>query len=154
MKHQRRFRTNFVKRVLAMMIDALPLLLLATFICKEFFRISPYPDSDLTTPLAERLAELQALGIVSLAVMLAWATIGTLAEAMPGQATFGKRLLGLRVCDLNGTPLGFPRTFIRNFSKLLSAIPLGIGFFTAMFSFNSRAWHDFLAKAVVVEVRK
>lgn len=154
MKHQRRFRTNLVKRTLAMMLDALPLLLLAMFVCQEFFRISPYPDTDPTTPLVERVAELKALGIMTLAVLLTWCTIGTLTEAMPARATFGKRLLGLRVCDLNGAPLSFPRTFIRNFSKFLSVVPLGLGFFAALFSFNSRAWHDFLAKAVVVEVRK
>ena len=77
----------------------------------------------------------------------------TLAEASPMRATFGKRLFGLRVCGLTGGPLTFSQTVIRNFSKLVSLLPCGLGFLWAILSHNNRAWHDLFAKAVVIEER-
>jgi uncharacterized RDD family membrane protein YckC len=153
MKRQRHFKTNLFKRTFAMLIDYVPILLVAVFIGKEFFDKSPFPASDSTIPLAERMESLQAFAVTMLAVNLIWFTYGTLAEASSARATFGKRLFGLSVCDLTGGRLSFSQTLIRNFSKILSLLPFGLGFLSPIFAFNNRAWHDMLAKAVVVENR-
>jgi uncharacterized RDD family membrane protein YckC len=153
MKRQRHFHTNNFKRTVAMLIDFMPLKLVALFICKEFYNITPFPSFDPTIPAAERLVTWQACGIMTLAVLLVWFTYGTLAEASSLRGTFGKRLLRLHVCNLTGGRLTFGQTFVRNFGKLLSLLPGGLGFVTIIFTFNNRAWHDLLAKAVVIEDR-
>lgn len=135
------------------MIDYLPLQLVAVIVCKEFYNITPFPTNDPTIPMVDQLATMQAFGIMMLVVLSVWLTYGTLAEASPMRATFGKRLFGLHVCDLLGAPLSFSRTLVRNLAKILSILPFGIGFISSIFTFNNRAWHDFLAKAIVVENR-
>jgi uncharacterized RDD family membrane protein YckC len=53
----------------------------------------------------------------------------SLAEASPWQATLGKRLLGLRVTDMNGKRLSLPHAFLRNFLKLIPWIFVHIALF-------------------------
>lgn len=155
MKNQRlrHFRTSLIKRVLAMLIDVLPLNLAALFIGQEFFNISPFVENDPTLSRAALLAAMQGLIVMTGVVLLVWLCYGTLAEASPMRATFGKRLFGLRVCSLTGAPLTFSQTFVRNFSKIVSLLPCGLGFLWAVLSHNNRAWHDIFAKAVVIEER-
>ena len=47
--------------------------------------------------------------------------------------------MGIFVCDANGNRLGTGRTTISYFGKILSAIPLGIGFLMATFTSDKRA---------------
>lgn len=153
MQRSRHFHTNPFKRVLAFLIDFLPIQLAAVFICKEFYNITPFPEFDPTVPLAEQAASLHAFGVMMAAVLSLWILYGILAEASPMRATFGKRLLRLYVCNLLGAPLSFSKTLLRNFAKILSLVPFGFGFLWSIFAFNNRTWHDFLAKAIVVENR-
>ena len=152
-QRQRHFRTSLIKRALAVLIDVLPLQLAALFICQEFFNLSPFVETDPTLSGAAHLAALHGLIVMTGIVLLVWLCYGTLAEASPMRATFGKRLFGLRVCGLTGGPLTFSQTVIRNFSKLVSLLPCGLGFLWAILSHNNRAWHDLFAKAVVIEER-
>lgn len=67
-------------------------------------------------------------------------------------ATPGKMLVAARIVDertlgqpSNGQLIG------RYFAYLLSAIPLGLGFFWIAFDRRKQGWHDKLAKTVVIE---
>ncbi|HUN69643.1 MAG TPA: RDD family protein, partial [Burkholderiales bacterium] len=51
-------------------------------------------------------------------VGLSWAYFA-ISESSSWQGTLGKRLLGLRVTDLNGARIGFGRANVRHLSKLL-----------------------------------
>ncbi len=73
-----------------------------------------------------------------------------LLESSARQATFGKQLLGLQVTDLDGARVSFVRALMRNLGKILSAIPLYIGFILAAFTGRKQALHDILAKCLVV----
>jgi uncharacterized RDD family membrane protein YckC len=65
--------------------------------------------------------------------------------------TLGKAAVHIRVQRVNGEPLGVPRSAVRWFGYLLSAIPLFLGFLWALLPAR-RAWHDYLAGTVVVRV--
>ena len=63
----------------------------------------------------------------------------------------GQRAGALRVADLRtGQPIGGWRIFWRQLAKIVSAIPLGLGFFWMLWDPRRQAWHDKIAATVVV----
>ena len=73
-----------------------------------------------------------------------------LMEASSTQSTLGKLAMGIFVCDANGNRLTIGRAALRYFSKILSALILGIGFLMAAFTENKQALHDKIAKCYVM----
>ncbi len=65
------------------------------------------------------------------------------------QATFGKRLLRLRVTDLDGEPISFARASVRHFAKLASSIPFMAGFLAVAFTPRKQGLHDMIAGCLV-----
>jgi uncharacterized RDD family membrane protein YckC/Tfp pilus assembly protein PilE len=70
-------------------------------------------------------------------------------ECSASQATLGKMALGLVVTDLEGRRLGLGRASGRYFAKILSGIPLNLGYLLAAFTRRKQALHDFVAGTVV-----
>lgn len=70
-----------------------------------------------------------AQGWIVFSVVLPTWLYFSLAEASPWQATLGKRLLGLRVTDLNSKRLSLPHALLRNFLKLIPWYFVHIGLF-------------------------
>lgn len=85
-------------------------------------------------------------------VILFWLYFA-LMESGPKQATWGKRICGLRVSGADGKRLSFARASGRAFAKFLSYITLYIGFMMAGWTKKKQALHDFLAETVVVKNR-
>ena len=71
-------------------------------------------------------------------------------ESSDFQATFGKRILRLKVADLRGEPLGFGRALGRMAARVASILTLGVGFGMAAFTDRRQALHDKIAGTVVV----
>ena len=72
-------------------------------------------------------------------------------EAKKGY-TFGKKFIGIHVAkDSTGDLLTMPQSLGRFFGKILSAIPLGIGFLMAGFTKKKQGLHDMLVGAVVLK---
>jgi uncharacterized RDD family membrane protein YckC len=71
-------------------------------------------------------------------------------ESSRWQATPGKRLLGLRVTDLNGYRISFSRAIRRNVSKFLSGLVLYVGYIMVGLTEKKQGLHDKLAGTVVV----
>lgn len=71
-------------------------------------------------------------------------------ESSARQATFGKSIVGIHVTDLNGDRVSFIRAFLRNLAKIISAIPLGIGYLLAAFTGRKQALHDMITNTLVV----
>lgn len=82
---------------------------------------------------------------------LTWWLYFSLSESSSWQATFGKRLLGLQVTDLEGNRINFYRATLRHFSKLLSAGTMFVGFLMAAFSSRKQALHDMVAGTLVLQ---
>ncbi len=67
--------------------------------------------------------------------------------------TIGKRAVGIRVIDFErGGPIGFGKAVGRYFARILSTIPLGLGYFWMLWDKEKQTWHDKLATSVVVPV--
>ena len=90
------------------------------------------------------------------AVLSVWLVLFMLYHAgfaSAGRPTIGKELMGLRVVDLEGLPLPFPRSLARALGYLLSTF-FNIGFLWALINSEGRAWHDLLAGSQVVTVKE
>jgi len=90
---------------------------------------------------------------VGLIILFGWIYCG-LMESSKYQATLGKKILKMKVVDGYGNRITFKRAVARNFSKVLSMIILGIGFFMASFTKRKQGLHDYIANTVVISSRK
>jgi uncharacterized RDD family membrane protein YckC len=76
----------------------------------------------------------------------------TYLEGTSGQ-TLGKKALGIRVVSLEGGgSIGFGRAFIRYIGRIVSAIPLLLGYLWMLWDKEKQTWHDKFAGSVVVPV--
>jgi uncharacterized RDD family membrane protein YckC len=66
------------------------------------------------------------------------------------QATPGKRLMGLKVVDVNFQPISFWKAAGRSLGKIVSTVILYIGFIMAAFTKNKQALHDIMSGTYVV----
>ena len=67
--------------------------------------------------------------------------------------TLGKTLVGIRVVRSDGGRLGFRLSIGRFAVKLLSTLPLGLGFLLALFDDEGRTWYDRVSDTIVVRTR-
>jgi uncharacterized RDD family membrane protein YckC len=74
-------------------------------------------------------------------------------EGGPSGATFGKRGVGIRVVDIGtGAPIGYSRALVRYLGRIISSIPLYLGYFWMLWDPEKQCWHDKFAGDVVVSV--
>jgi len=71
-------------------------------------------------------------------------------ESSEGQATLGKKALGIKVTDLDGKRISFGRASGRFFAMYLSAVLLCIGFIMIAFTKKKQGLHDIIAGCLVV----
>ena len=74
----------------------------------------------------------------------------SLMESSKYQATLGKIVLGIKVTDVYGAPITFPKALLRNLSKYLSAFILCIGYIMIIFDERKQGLHDKIADTLVV----
>lgn len=131
---ERFFYAGFWLRFAANIIDSLIMLPLA-------FGIG-YASGYLLGPGAEPTA--QVMGIA-----LGW-IYGAGMESSILRGTIGKRLLGLRVVDLDGARISFWKATGRYFAKALSLLTLFIGFYMIGLTKKKQGLHDLLSGCLVV----
>ena len=85
---------------------------------------------------------------ISIAIPLAYYTMTTGSKM---QATFGKKLLGLKVIREDGRPITYGLAFGRYFGFMLSSMILYIGLIMAAFDDQKRALHDHMCGTRVIE---
>jgi uncharacterized RDD family membrane protein YckC len=93
----------------------------------------------------ESLATLASI-VYLVGALLYWPVM----ESSARQATLGKDLLGLQVTDAAGQRLSFVRALLRTLAKIISALPLYIGFLLAAFTSRKQALHDIIVSTVVL----
>jgi uncharacterized RDD family membrane protein YckC len=88
--------------------------------------------------------------LVGVAAIVQWLYFAFL-EGGEKQATWGKRIMGIYVTDLEGNPISFGRASGRFLSKVISGlIPLAIGYIMAGFTERKQALHDMIAGTLVL----
>jgi uncharacterized RDD family membrane protein YckC len=91
----------------------------------------------------------QAFGLTWLYVVPA--AYFVLGHGTDGQ-TVGKRLVGARVVDVDGAPIGYARALGRYVATGLAILPFGLGLAAAVLRSDRRGLHDLLAATRVVRV--
>jgi uncharacterized RDD family membrane protein YckC len=71
-------------------------------------------------------------------------------ESSPWQATLGKRAVGVKVVDEQGSRITFITATIRYIGKIVSGAILLIGYIMAAFTAKKQALHDMIASTYVV----
>jgi uncharacterized RDD family membrane protein YckC len=90
--------------------------------------------------------------VVEVGFPLANAIYGGVMMSSVWQATVGKRLLGLKVVDLQGNKPSTGRIWGRSLASLLSWFPLfGIGYLFVFFTVRRQTLHDMIAGTLVVK---
>jgi uncharacterized RDD family membrane protein YckC len=74
-------------------------------------------------------------------------------ESSVKQATIGKLILNIKVCDLQGERLSLAHSAGRNFAKILSVLTLFIGYLFSFFNRKQQCLHDMVAGTLVVKDR-
>ncbi len=143
---------NGFKRVMAFVIDVLPLFLAMYLVSVLGFG---------RNPLAELLAENNTAGhpertllLITAATLAIWIPYCAVAELSSWRGSFGKKIMGIRVCccvDRDKRHLSLKQVLTRNAAKFLSAAVFSLGFLWAFFTNGNRAWHDSLSKTAVAE---
>jgi uncharacterized RDD family membrane protein YckC len=77
-----------------------------------------------------------------------------LLESGPKQATLGKRLLDLKVTNMEGGRINFGQATGRHFGKYLSMIIIFIGFLMMLWDRKKQTLHDKLAGTLVLDTEK
>jgi len=89
------------------------------------------------------------LGLNGFSLLVTW-LYAALCESSSWQGTVGKKVLGIRVTDLNGQRINFGKATGRHFGKILSAMILGIGFIMIAFTEQKQGLHDIMAGTLVL----
>ena len=74
-------------------------------------------------------------------------------ESSEKQATYGKQLLKLTVCDMQGNRLTIAHATGRNFAKILSVATVFVGYLFAFFNKQQQCLHDMVAGTLVIKDR-
>ncbi|HEY6923715.1 MAG TPA: RDD family protein [Steroidobacteraceae bacterium] len=96
--------------------------------------------------LPQRLAELL---MTLLSLVAGWLYCACM-ESSSGQATLGKRAVGIKVTDLQGRRIGFGQASGRYFAHIVSDLTMGVGYVVAAFSKKRQTVHDMIAMTLVV----
>lgn len=129
---------GFWRRFLALLIDSI-LVSIGFYVLETLARVL-IPDLALTR-----------IGVISLQALnflLSWLYFAV-THSSSAQATPGKRLVGLKVTDLNGHRISFGRATGRYFASTLSALLLLIGYLMVLFTERRQCLHDLIADTLV-----
>lgn len=145
--------TGFWKRLLAYLIDIIPITLLVASIVYFLFGFDEIWQRYRTNihdldAKAEFLSVRNMIRDISLVV---WIVYCAIFESSKIQGTIGKRIIGAKVVAADGSRLSFGGSILRNVLKIVSALPLFLGFVWAAFSKQKQALHDVLAKSLVIQ---
>lgn len=74
-------------------------------------------------------------------------------ESSVKQGTYGKQLLKIKVCDMQGERITPAHAVGRNLAKILSVATLGVGYLFSFFNKKQQCLHDMVAGTLVVKSR-
>ena len=150
---------GFVTRYVAFLLDVL-VVAFASFLFVTILRVTLefFGIHTLVTSAAQSREVAQQTVVLSGAVrwlltvaggFLTFGIYSIVAWLLVGK-TFGKALMGLRVLGQDGRRLTFGQALIRALSYYISGLALFIGFLWVLVDDRRQAWHDKLARTLVV----
>ncbi len=144
-RHQQtapQYFASFDQRLLASIIDYF-FLTMAYVVCMLFLFI-----------VVEEKTQRIFFGVALLPfIPVAKFVYSSFAEASAKQATIGKRLLDIKVTDMQGSRIELGVSFGRNLAKAISVFPLFFGYLYSFLNKKQQCWHDIIANTLVVKQR-
>jgi len=145
---------RFGRRYIAFLLDIFFLELLGIF---ATIPLVNQTDQDLTKILVRAVTvgeisqeAIWLVALYTLVLSVLWSMYFVGFTATCGQ-TPGKRIMGLRVVNEDGTPVDWSTAANRFFiGYSISILPLGLGFYWALVDKNNQAWHDKIAGTLVI----
>ncbi|MBV1908585.1 MAG: RDD family protein [Kangiellaceae bacterium] len=137
---------GFWKRFIAYVIDGILFTLLFVlfiyFLGGSAFSTNPNEVEDIYA----------AIGVYVLYYPSWWLYFAVM-ESSNFQGTLGKKIMGIKVTNRFGQPIGFGQATARHFSALLTQLTFTIGYLMTAFTARKQALHDMVAGTLVVNQR-
>ncbi|WP_040625738.1 RDD family protein [Mucilaginibacter paludis] len=132
----------FDQRVLAALIDWL--IVTGVFVVPALLAVLLIGDKQIRVILS-----LSLLVVVPLANLVYHIVM----EGSARQATFGKKVLKIRVCNLDGSDIDTAKAAGRNLAKVFSALTFFVGYIICFFNKKQQCLHDMIAGTLVMRDR-
>lgn len=133
---------GFVTRGVALVIDIAIVAIISTVIGMASSLISSmFPQQSWTHDLLTLTT-----GVLIVVVGIGYYLVGW---TLVGQ-TVGKFVMGVRVVNVQGEPISMRAAIVRYFGYYLSALAFFFGFLWSLVDDERRAWHDHLARTMVI----
>lgn len=143
---------SFGKRLLSYLVD-FGILFVIGMTIQATLGQNPF-ETFMNVQTAEELQQLQATTGSSIPTLLTLAvglTYFLVFWVNYEGATPGKRLMAIKITTDDDSKLTYPIAFIRYIGTFISAAPFGLGYFWVIWDKRKQAWHDKIAKTIVVE---
>jgi uncharacterized RDD family membrane protein YckC len=140
-------------RLLAYIVDILPITIIVTIIFYFFFGFDEILSAHLNgnSSIEIRKEFLQQRNIIRDISFLVWIIYSTIMDCSPKQGSYGKQLFDIKIVDDAGMRLTIQKSIVRNFAKIISSLILFVGFLWIFFDKNKQGWHDKIAKCYIVD---
>ena len=143
---------GFFVRFLAYLFDVIPIVFIVIFILSYVFGLDLFDQDSSIDPFTGELTDSAINRMLSRNLtLIIWIIYSTVMDASPLRGTHGKVNARIRVVDQYGNRISWQRSMLRNGMKIISSLPLGLGFIWAAFDKEKRAWHDIIAKTFVIQ---
>ncbi|MEM7392441.1 MAG: RDD family protein [Verrucomicrobiota bacterium] len=138
---------GFWRRAVAWLLDMMWISVVAFLLADKIFGIDVLPRGPNRDMSMEMMLRREA---VLLCAFIFWLLYCTAMEICPTRGSLGKMVMQIKVTDRKGRRLKFGHALARNLLKVVSALPLGLGFFWTGWDDRKQAWHDKMTKSYIV----
>lgn len=143
---------DFMSRFFALLVDEIIAIAVASFAWGIFFVVSLLVGAVSGGGSGAMVAGFVSFFLGGTMGLIAYITYFVKLETGPSQATFGKRMLGIKICNSQGGRISVGQSLGRLIVKnSFSALFFMIGFLMAAFTEKKQALHDFVASTFVVK---
>lgn len=140
------------KRLMAYLIDIVPITTIV-FVFYYFFLgfdVVWHAYLNNYTGEQERDAFLNWRSNMRIIELIIWVIYSVIMDVSEWQGTFGKRILGICVVDMEGNKLTMEQSLKRNVTKALSVFIFYLGVIWILLDKNRQALHDKIAGALII----
>jgi uncharacterized RDD family membrane protein YckC len=141
-------RAGFWLRLVAFVIDLAVLGAFSVFLLVSALLVS-VAGADFSSFESDSFPSFSLFSLCEIAEIVAVAAYFTILHGETGQ-TIGKSVAGVKVCTLDGQPLGYGHALLRFTAYGFSFFALGLGFLWVGLNPGKRGWHDLLTGTMVV----
>ena len=143
---------GFGIRFAAYLIDIIPLIFISFIIF--YLYVGPELFSEKNMRLTTGINTIRDIPLrvaVRYLSFILWIVYCAVMEASSYQATYGKRAMKIKVTDTRGNRLSVGQSILRNLTKIISYVVIGLGFLWVLFNKKRRGWHDMIANTYVIK---